>query len=168
MYLIAVFSKIFRHHLPDGLVLAFCRLGCAGLSPILPGTCGSLLATLAAPFLFLPLSLPLRVAVLLVLFWLGALAATRAERLLGQSDPSEVVIDELVGVWMVLLPLQVLGWRQIFTVFVLFRFFDMCKFWPVRASEGWLPAGYGVMIDDIFAACQTLLILAGLRLLGWF
>lgn len=167
MHLIAAFSRIF-HHVPDALVLAFCRLGLAGLSPILPGTCGSLLAVVAAPFLFLPLSLPLRAAVLFVLFWLGALAATRAETLLRQSDPGEVVIDELVGVWTVLLPLEAPGGRQLFTVFVLFRFFDMCKFWPVRDSEHWLPAGYGVMLDDVLAACQTLLVLAGLRLLGWF
>ena len=40
----------------DKLILAFCRLGFAGLSPIMPGTCGSALAAVLAPFLFIPLA----------------------------------------------------------------------------------------------------------------
>ena len=88
----------------DACILAFCRLGVAGLAPRAPGTWGTALACLLAPVLFLPFGMGGRVLILLLLFVLGALAATRAERLLGRKDPGQVVIDELVGVWLVLLP----------------------------------------------------------------
>ena len=62
----------------DACILAFCRLGVAGLAPKAPGTWGTALACLLAPFLFLPLDMGGRALVLLLLFVLGALAATMA------------------------------------------------------------------------------------------
>ena len=96
----------------DKLILSFCRLGVAGLDPKAPGTWGTAIACLLAPYIFLPLSLPWRAALLVAIFVLGGLAATRAEHLLARKDPGEVVIDELVGVWLVLLPFEspVSGW----------------------------------------------------------
>ena len=132
----------------DTCVLAFCRLGVAGLAPKAPGTWGTALACLLAPFVFLPLGMGWRVLALLLLFVLGALAATRAEKLLGRKDPGEVVIDELVGVWLVLLPFATPGVWLVVAAFVFFRIFDIAKPWPVRASENWLPDGFGVMLDD--------------------
>ena len=81
----------------DKLTLSFCRLGVAGLDPKAPGTWGTAIACLLAPYIFLPLSLPLRAVALAALFVLGGLAATRAEQILDRKDPGEVVIDELVG-----------------------------------------------------------------------
>ena len=144
----------------DAFILAVCRLGFAGLSPVMPGTCGSALAALLAPFLFLPLPLWAR-AVVLVL----GMAATRGEQLLGRKDPGEIVIDELLGMWLVLLPFTRPGWGTIGLAFLLFRVFDMWKPWPVHASESWLPDGYGVMIDDVMAGLQALLVM-GLLWIG--
>ena len=127
-----------RYSLKDEFILAFCRLGVAGLSPKAPGTCGTALACLLAPFL------------------LGGFAATRAERLLHQKDPGQVVIDELVGVWLVILPFVKPGFWVISSAFVLFRIFDIIKPWPVSASENWLPNGFGVMIDDVMAGILAL------------
>ena len=79
-------------------ILAYCRLGIAGLSPRAPGTAGSALAALLAPLIFLPLPLWGRLLFLTVIVVTGGLAATRAEILLGRTDPGEVVIDELAGV----------------------------------------------------------------------
>ncbi len=79
------------------------------------------------------------------------MAATRGEQLLGRKDPGEIVIDELLGMWLVLLPFTRPGWGTIGLAFLLFRVFDMWKPWPVHASESWLPDGYGVMIDDVMA-----------------
>lgn len=143
----------------NGLVLAFCRLGFAGLSPKAPGTVGSALACLIAPICFIPLNLPERCGLLIAIFCIGGLAATRAEQLLGQKDPGQVVIDELLGVWLVLLPLTTpVFWDYVFA-FVLFRIFDIAKPWPVKSSENWLPAGWGIMIDDAVAGCWALLCL---------
>ena len=133
----------------------------------MPGTCGTAVAAVLAPFLFLPLPFAARILVLIALFWLGGMAATRGEQLLGCKDPGQIVIDELVGLWLVLLPFSKPGWERIGLAFLLFRLFDMWKPWPVKASEQWLPAGYGVMIDDVVAALQALLVLWLLHLFGF-
>ena len=148
----------------DKLILAFCRLGFAGLSPIMPGTCGSALAAVLAPFLFIPLPFVARIVVLVLVFWIGGMAATRGEQILGYKDPGEIVIDELLGMWLVLLPFSDPGWAKIGIAFVLFRIFDMWKPWPVHASESWLPGGYGIMIDDVMAGLQALLVMWLLQL----
>ncbi len=147
------------------LVLAFCRLGLAGCSPKAPGTVGTALACVLAPFCFIPLSISGRCSVLIAIFVLGALAATRAEKILGQKDPGQVVIDELVGVWLVLTPISAPTVWEYFGAFVLFRIFDIAKPWPVKSSENWLPDGWGIMIDDVVAGCWALLCLEACRTL---
>jgi len=148
----------------DKLILHFARLAPSGLSPKAPGTAGSFFSVLLAPFLFLPFSLPVRLAILVAVFVLGALAATRAEILLGRKDPGCIVIDELVGQWITMLLLGSFSasstWRDaafLLVPFVFFRIFDILKPWPVHASESWLPAGWGIMIDDVFAGLWALL-----------
>lgn len=155
----------------DTVILHFCRLGPAGLAPKAPGTAGSFLATLLAPLLFLPLSLPWRLVVLLALFILGGLAASRAEVLLNRQDPGCVVIDELVGQWVTMLGLggfsAASGWKDVallLAAFLFFRFFDILKPWPVHASESWLPSGWGIMIDDVLAGIWALLCMSVLML----
>lgn len=148
----------------DKSVLFFCRLGFAGLSPKAPGTAGTAVACLLAPFFFIPLGISGRLVILLALFILGSLAATKAERILQQKDPGQVVIDELVGVWLVLLPIASPTVWTIVGAFVLFRIFDIAKPWPVKASENWLPAGWGIMIDDVIAGLYALLCLQICRL----
>ena len=93
-----------RLSLADECILAFCRLGIAGQAPKAPGTWGTALACLLAPFIFLPFGIVVRAVILVFLFFAGSWAAGRAEKILGQKDPREVVIDELVGVWLTLLP----------------------------------------------------------------
>lgn len=140
----------------DAAWLAVARLGPLGLSPKMPGTVGSAAAALLAPWLFIPLGLGARLAVLSLLFVVGALAAGRAERILGREDPGEVNIDELVGQWLTFLPLAQAGPGAVLAGFLLFRFFDILKPWPIRRSEHWLPGGWGVMLDDVLAgACAA-------------
>jgi len=150
----------------DKLILSFCRMGVAGLDPKAPGTWGTAIACLLAPYIFLPLSLPWRAVLLVVIFVVGGLASTRAEHLLERKDPGEVVIDELVGVWLVLLPFESPSFWLVLAAFAFFRLFDIWKPWPVRASENWLPAGFGIMIDDVVAGVWALLCVALLRVLG--
>ena len=149
----------------DRLCLFLCRLGIAGLAPRAPGTWGTALAAVMAPWCFVPLPFLWRAVVLVVVFFVGGLAASRAEQILGQKDPGQVVIDELLGLWIVLLPFPQASWKLIAAAFVLFRLFDITKPWPVRASENWLPGGFGVMIDDALAGLQALLVLVLVRAL---
>lgn len=152
--------------LADEIVLGVARLGPAGLSPKAPGTVGSAVAVLVAPWLFLPLSPLWRLAVLAGFFVVGGLCSGRAERLLGRKDPSSVVVDELVGQWIALLPLGLMPLRDmpgpvlgpaaapvllLAAGFGLFRLFDIWKPGPVDASQDWLPGGWGIMIDDVLA-----------------
>lgn len=143
-------------HWRDRMILAFCRVEPAGLSPVMPGTCGSLAAALAAPFIFMPLSFSSRAAVLIALFIAGSIASTRAAELLGKKDPGEVVIDEVLGQWITYAPFAMLTWQEMALGFVLFRIFDMTKPWPVNASENWMRGGYGVMLDDAVAALYAM------------
>jgi phosphatidylglycerophosphatase A len=151
----------------DRLCLFVCRLGVAGLSPLAPGTCGAFVAALLAPLCFLPLPLAARGGVLALIFVLGALAATRVEQILSAKDPGQIVIDELLGMWLCLLPYARPSWRVLLAAFVLFRLFDIVKLWPAKASENWLPGGWGVMIDDVVAGAQTMAVLYILGRCGW-
>ena len=68
--------------------------------------------------------------------------------------------------WLVLSPPARAGLSRCRAAFAFFRLFDILKPWPVRASETWLPAGFGVMIDDVLAGLWALVCVALLRWLG--
>lgn len=149
----------------DRFLLAVATLGPVGRAPRAQGTWGSVVAVLAAPILFLPLSLPLRLLALAALFVFGAKAAGRAEELLGRKDPGQVIIDEVLGQWVVFLPFADPTTFELAAGLVFFRLFDITKLPPVRQSEHWLPGGWGIMIDDVLAGAYGGLALAVLHCL---
>ncbi len=146
----------------DSLLLAYARVGIAGKSPVAPGTCGSFAAIVLAPFVFMPLPLYGRLLLLLAVLITGTVAAGRAETLLGEKDPSEVVIDEVLGQWITCLPFASLGLWEYVAAFALFRLFDITKPWPVRQLEG-IGGGLGIMIDDAAAGLYAMLCLGLIR-----
>lgn len=94
----------------------------------------------------------------------GIPAATVAERVSGRQDPGFVVIDEVAGQWIALL-WSPADWRHGLIALVLFRLFDITKPFPVRRLER-LPAGWGIVFDDVAAGLYALGIACLLRL--WF
>jgi phosphatidylglycerophosphatase A len=134
----------------------------AGLGPIARlggpvGTYASAVAALAAVVLFPWLDIPYRIVLVAVLFLAGGIVASRAESVYCCVDPRQVVIDELVGMWLVLATIppsmmRIENWWIPVLGFGFFRLFDITKPWPVRVSESWLPAGFGLMLDDVIAA----------------
>lgn len=134
------------------LLLAF-GLG-SGLSPMAPGTVGSLFALLLLwPLLQLPLLLYL--LVLALGFALGCQVCAHASRRLQVADHSGIVIDEFIGLWLSALPLYAVEaspWLEYALVFGLFRFFDILKPWPIRWFDRHVKGGFGVMLDDAVAA----------------
>ena len=80
-----------------------------------------------------------------------------------KSDPKEIVIDEFIGQSLVLvfLPLlwQPLLWQMYILGFVLFRFFDICKPFPINYFEKKYQNAFGIIFDDVIAAGYTLLII---------
>ena len=175
----------------DYLALAIATCG-VGYLPLAPGTWGSLVgvgiylllrfSTFRLINAFLPpdsflrfMPLPIFTAAALVLITLitlvGIWAASRTEKLSGRKDPGKVVIDEVAGQLIALLPIVPRldpGWMSITVAFLLFRLFDIVKPYPARRFEK-LESGLGIMSDDIvagaYAAVGTSLIVAGALLI---
>ncbi|EGB13820.1 phosphatidylglycerophosphatase A [Pseudodesulfovibrio mercurii] len=139
----------------DKLAVALATLGPVGHFPKAPGTWGSLAAVVAAPWLFLSLDLPWRLAVLLGVFIVGTWGCGRAEIVMNRKDPGSVVVDELFGQWITLLFFAMPIW-YLAIAFVLFRIFDILKPWPVKWAETAFPGGFGVMLDDGVAGLYAL------------
>ena len=85
---------------------------------------------------------------------IGIPAATRVAREAGRSDPGFVVIDEVAGQWLALVLMPPL-WPNALLAFLLFRFFDILKPWPIRRLEA-LPGGTGIVVDDLGAGLFAL------------
>lgn len=92
---------------------------------------------------------------------IGIPASTIVEREYGREDPGFVVIDEVAGQWIVLIVCPV-NWEHALLGLGLFRLFDIVKPWPVRKLER-LPAGTGIMMDDVAAGILGLIVMLIVR-----
>ena len=133
----------------------------SGLSPVAPGTMGTLAA--------IPFAIPLRSLgtpgywlVLIFLFFLGVAICKNVSQKLGLHDHGGIVWDEMVGYWLCIafVPMQ---WQWLLAAFVLFRIFDILKPWPISSVDKNIPGGFGIMIDDIIAAIFTLILLGAIQ-----
>jgi phosphatidylglycerophosphatase A len=131
----------------------------SGLSPVAPGTAGTLAAWLLFPLVQRNFSDAGFLVFLLAAFVLGVFAVGRAGRALGNADHGSIVWDEIVPFWLVLLMTPPgLMWQL--AAFIWFRFFDIVKPQPARWIDRHMKSGFGVMLDDLAAAGYTLLVLA--------
>ena len=142
-----------------------------GLSPVAPGTAGTLWAWFAWVALQpAHLSDTVRAAVLVGATLLGWWACTVTARDLAQADPSAIVWDEIVAFWLVLWLVTPAGFWGQAVAFALFRFFDAVKPGPVAWADqlfklrrggtiAWAQ-GFGILFDDFVAALCTLLVIA--------
>ena len=134
-----------------------------GLSPRAPGTVGSVAALPFCTFWLLYLPAWGVAGVAFVLLILGVWAAEQAGAAWGKADHGAIVIDEVLGQFLALaVPCYVLGasaasFHLLLVGFVLFRFFDIAKPWPVSYFDKHWKSGWGVMLDDVVAG-----LLAGL------
>ena len=133
-----------------------------GLSPVAPGTVGSLVGVLFA-WLTLDLGLPLQLAVAAALSLSGIWICGESARRIGVHDHGGIVWDEIAGMYITLLvaPPTITAW---ILGFVLFRAFDIAKPWPIRDLDHRLGGGLGIMLDDLAAALYALILLG---LYGW-
>jgi len=170
---------------PVALLLAVAG-GC-GYAPVAPGTAGSLLGAglfVAMVFGFSPMLgtgpvlLYVAAALAITLFGMGVWASDAAEEVFGVSDDGRIVVDEVTGQWITLLPLlafvplwldPTLGPDGIYsfffwvvTGFVLFRLFDVWKPGVIRWTERRFKGGFGVMIDDAVAGIHGAAVLFAL------
>jgi len=126
----------------------------SGLSPVAPGTCGTLLAI--PPYLLLAqLSLPYYLLAVLLAFAAGIYLCGYTSTALGVHDHSGIVWDEFVGFWITMIAVPP-TWQWILAGFVLFRLFDIVKPWPVKVADANMKGGFGIMFDDVLAGLYAL------------
>ncbi len=137
--------------------------GC-GRTPGAPGTAGSVGAIPLYWLAFQAGRVGVAAAALAVTA-VGVWASSVVARDLGTKDPQIVVVDEVAGVLVTMLPMAHLSWRSVVVGFLLFRLFDVTKPWPIRAFEA-LPGGWGIVLDDVFAGVFGACVMAALQFGG--
>jgi phosphatidylglycerophosphatase A len=174
----------------DYLALAIATCG-VGYLPLAPGTWGSLVGVglylltrgvsmklffdvaSSRNFNLLHIYYGVIAAELVLVFAIalaGTWAASHTEKLSAKKDPGKVVIDEVVGQFIALMPVPfVLGaaWWTAVLAFVLFRFFDIVKPYPARRLES-LESGLGIMADDIVAGVYAAIVVTVAVVISWF
>ncbi len=126
----------------------------SGLSPVVPGTMGTLVG-LPAIWLLALLPLPIELIVIALAAILGVYLCEYSSRQLGVHDHKGIVWDEFVGVWITFLAVP-LTWPAVVAGFVIFRFFDMVKPWPICVADRKVHGGFGIMFDDLMAGLAAL------------
>ncbi|WP_203415314.1 phosphatidylglycerophosphatase A [Candidatus Scalindua japonica] len=141
-----------------------------GLLPKAPGTWGSLSAI---PFAYLISIYTCPYALLsstVALFFIGMWVSDKIEESAQIKDPDFIVVDEVAGQWIALLPLPLLyniyGPDLFFSIsipitvvaFITFRVFDIWKPWPVNFADKNFRGGFGIMFDDVIAGMYSLIV----------
>ena len=135
-----------------------------GYLPKAPGTWGSLVAAIMGlVILEYGEQSHLRGAVLLAVL-AGLWSSNRFEKMVGTHDNKEIVIDEVAGMWISMLPLSFITLGQgvfidVALAFFIFRALDIWKPWPIGWIDRNVRGGLGVMLDDIVAGFMTALAL---------
>jgi phosphatidylglycerophosphatase A len=149
-------TELARKVLRDPVNLLAFGLG-TGLSPVAPGTVGTILGVVLA-WLVLPLSIELQFMVAIALIVSGVWICGESAKRVGVHDHSGIVWDEIAAMYLILIvvPLSVVIWAL---AFALFRLFDIWKPWPIRDLDHRLHGGLGIMLDDLVAALYAALLL---------
>lgn len=120
-----------------------------------PGTWGTLVGLAIALFWQIPFGL------IILFFILGVFICHKGEKILDEHDSPKIVFDEMVGIWISLWGIPFLLYPL---AFILFRFFDIFKFFPIDNLQKF-PGGLGIMLDDVAAGLITRTILGIIILL---
>lgn len=133
----------------------------SGLSPVMPGTSGTLFAWLSFyvfssrwPDVFTTLNW---LIIIVIGFGVGVWACHVTSKNMGIADHGSMVWDEIIAFWLVLLLIVPADWQTQLWAFIGFRFFDMVKPPPIGYFDRRFKGGFGVMWDDIVAAFFCLL-----------
>ncbi len=152
-----------RPSLKNPAILLATWFGCGYLRPG-PGTWGSLGALPFGIALFYGGGIYALAAGIVLVTAIGFWAAGRFDAMSGAHDSKEIVIDEVAGQWIALLPVFYflnLSIGFIVLSFVLFRFFDILKPWPISVFDRKVRGPLGVMSDDIIAGVFAALCIYG-------
>jgi len=129
----------------------------SGLMPKAPGTAGTLAAII--PWLWLTQqSLPVYLLIVILSCLAGIYICGKTTEDLGVHDHGGIVWDEFCGLWITLIAVP-FTWYWLLLGFLLFRFFDILKPWPINWLDKKVDGGLGIMLDDIVAGLFAWIIL---------
>ena len=158
--------------LPPGVILGLGLLFGAGRWKYGPGTIGSLIGILWYALLFGSMGPVVGGLVMLLSAWIAIGLCDASARILGQKDPSSVILDECIA-----MPFCFIGfdgffgempaWPYVLLGFVLFRVFDISKPLFIGRLDR-IEGGIGIVADDVASALVTCLLLHVVHLQGWF
>jgi len=127
----------------------------SGLSPKMPGTMGTIIGV--GLYLLLPeVDWKIYLGIVILGFIVGIFLCSATAKTLQVHDHPGIVWDEIVGIFITLFMVPK-EWLWILTGFILFRFFDILKPWPISVADKRLKGGFGIMIDDVIAGIFALL-----------
>jgi len=132
----------------------------SGLLRPAPGTWGTLAAIpiYLGLLAVLPASALAYLVITLLGFAVGIYLCGKTARDVGTHDHSAIVWDEIIG-FLITMTLVSPSWQNILIGFILFRFFDIVKPWPIKLLDKHVHGGFGIMIDDVLAGVFAWLIL---------
>ena len=129
-----------------------------GKLPVAPGSFGSF-ATLLI-WLFLPLNYIIQIVIIIILFILGIISSNIISKEMNDHDPSEIIIDEVIGMGIALFMLPH-NFTLYLLAFFIFRILDIFKPSFIYEVQK-LPYGWGIMLDDVIAGIFTWLTCQGI------
>ncbi|WP_444995550.1 phosphatidylglycerophosphatase A family protein [Aliikangiella sp. IMCC44359] len=121
----------------------------SGLLPKAPGTFGTL-AAIPLYYLVADLSLSVYAFICVVICLLGIYFCEYTSKALKAHDHPGIVWDEIAGFFITMIGFS-MNWQNLVLGFILFRFFDIIKPWPIRWIDSKVTGGFGIMLDDIIA-----------------
>ena len=134
-----------------------------GYSPIAPGTIGSIFSIVFLYFLIKFVSYSFLVIVFLIIFFTSLKLIEKYSILLKSHDSSTIVIDEFLGIFLIILFYDYLKFSNDFIMFlfilILFRFFDILKVFPINWVDKNIKNSFGVVLDDLLAGVYSIIVL---------
>ncbi|MDB4281917.1 phosphatidylglycerophosphatase A [Paraglaciecola sp.] len=130
----------------------------SGLASKMPGTIGTLAALPVVVLLSYYANFSIYLLVTILVCVAGIWICGKTAEDMGVHDDPSIVWDEVAGMLITMLAVP-LSWQTLLVGFVLFRFFDILKPWPISYLDKYVHGGFGIMIDDVLAGLFALGIL---------
>tara|TARA_B100000214_G_scaffold374019_1_gene355683 strand:- start:1084 stop:1551 length:468 start_codon:yes stop_codon:yes gene_type:complete len=145
------------------IISIFTTLFGIGYSPIAPGTIGSIFSIVFLYFLIKFVSYSFLVIIFLIILFTSLKLIEKYSNLLKSHDSSTIVIDEFLGIFLIILFYDYLKFANDFIMFllilILFRFFDILKIFPINWVDKNIKNSFGVVLDDLLAGVYSIIVL---------
>lgn len=130
-----------------------------GFFPIFPGTIASIIGSFFCLLIMYFVSLKNMLFIIMLFFILGIFICHYASQYIKKHDHKSIVLDEIIGVFIVITLLPKQNLKFFILGIILFRLFDIIKPWPIHYIDNNIKGGIGIMIDDIIAGIFSILVL---------